>query len=310
MRRVKIGLALGSGGAKGLSHIGVLKVLEEYNIEISFITGSSIGALIGGLYAKGYSSKELESLANSIAENKEQFYKLFDFSKSLQGIIKGDKILEYLDSILEGVTFDKLKKPFTPIAVDLITGEKVYVQEGKVSEGIRGSISIPVIFQPFPWKDKLLIDGGVLSPLPVKDLKKLYKPDIVIAVSLHKRSKWTPKNNISIDIPYKPNTITEKITYTLSQTSIFREFQKRLNPLLNPSLFDVLMQTIDIMNYELEEDNKKEADIVIIPEVQNYGTFDFDKAKELIEKGENAVREKLQEILNLIKRKKKRFLFF
>ncbi len=310
MRRVKIGLALGSGGAKGLSHIGVLKVLEEYNIEISFIIGSSIGALIGGLYAKGYSSNELENLANSIAENKEQFYKLFDFSKSLQGIIKGDKILEYLDSLLEGVTFDKLKKPFTPVAVDLITGEKVYVQEGKVSEGIRGSISIPVIFQPFPWKDKLLIDGGVLSPLPVKNLKELYKPDIVIAVSLHKRSKWTPKNNISIDIPYKPDSLTEKITYTLSQTSIFRELQKRLNPLLNPSLFDVLMQTIDIMNYELEESNKKEADIVITPDVQNYGTFDFDKAKKLIEKGENAAREKIQEILNLIKRKKKRFFFF
>ncbi len=310
MGRLRIGVALGSGGAKGLSHIGVLKVLEENNVEISFVTGSSIGAIIGALYAKGYSPKDIEKLANNIAENKQQFYNLFDFSKSLQGIIKGDKILEYLDTILEGVTFDKLKKPFTPIAVDLITGEKVYIQEGKVAEGIRASMSIPVIFQPFSWKNRLLIDGGVLSPLPVKDLKMLYKPDIIIAVSLHKKTKWTPKENINIDIPFQPSTITEKITYSLSQTKIFKEFQKRLNPLLNPSLFDVLMQTIDIMNYELEESNKKEADIVINPDVQNYGTFDFDKAKELIEKGESAAREKIPEILKLIKKKRKRFIFF
>lgn len=310
MRRLRIGLALGSGGAKGLSHIGVLKVLEENNVEISFVTGSSIGAIIGALYAKGYSPKEIEKLANNIAENKQQFYNLFDFSKSLQGIIKGDKILEYLDTILEGVTFDKLKKTFTPIAVDLITGEKVYIQEGKVAEGIRASMSIPVIFQPFSWKNRLLIDGGVLSPLPVKDLKTLYKPDITIAVSLNKKTKWTPKEKINIDLPYQPSTITEKITYSLSQTKIFKEFQKRLNPLLNPSLFDVLMQTIDIMNYELEESNKKEADIVINPDVQNYGTFDFDKAKELIEKGEIAAREKIPEILKLIRKKRKRFIFF
>jgi len=86
------------------------------------------------------------------------------FSKSLQGIIKGEKILEYLDNILEGTLFSNLKIPFISLAVDLITGEKVIINEGKVSEAIRASISIPVIFQPYPWKDKLLIDGGCTFP--------------------------------------------------------------------------------------------------------------------------------------------------
>lgn len=310
MKKIRIGLALGSGGAKGLSHIGVLKILEEENIKISFITGSSIGALIGGLYAKGYTAKELENLAIEIAENKEKFYNLFDLSKSLRGIIKGDKILEYIDELLNGVTFEKLLIPFIPIAVDLISGEKVYVQDGKVSEGIRGSISIPVIFEPFPWKDKLLIDGGVLAPLPVRELKEIYKPDIIIGVSLHKRTKWNLHNQISINIPYQPHSLSEKIVYKLSQTGLIREFQRRLNPLFNPSFFEVLMQTIDIMNYKLEESNIREADIVIIPEVDQYETFSFEKAKEIIKKGEIAAREKIDQIKNILKKKKRRFWFF
>lgn len=310
MKKIRIGLALGSGGAKGLAHIGVLKVLEKENILISCITGSSIGALIGGLFAKGYTANEIEKIAIDLSNNKEQFYRLFDFSKSLQGIIKGDKILEYVDELLNGVTFDKLLIPFTPISVDLTSGEKFYFQEEKVSYGIRASISIPVIFQPFSWKDKLLVDGGVLAPLPVKELKEIYKPDIIIAVSLHKKVKWIPKNITKIDIPYQPSSLPEKLTYKLTQTNIFREFQQRLNPLLNPSLFEVLMQTIDIMNYELEESSMKGADIVIIPEVQDYGTFDFQKAKEIIEKGEKAIIDKIDQIKNLIKKKKRRFFFF
>jgi len=308
MKKKKIGLALGSGGAKGLSHIGVLKVLEREGIEVSYISGSSAGALIGGLYAKGYSAKDLEKLALDIGKNKEEFYKLFDFSKSLQGIIKGEKILEYLDNILEGSSFTNLKIPFISLAVDLITGEKVIIKEGKVSEAIRASISIPVIFHPYPWKDKLLIDGGVLSPVPVKELRDLYKPDIIIGVSLHKRTIWKPKREIQIDIPYQPNNITEKITYKMTQTKLFREFQQRLNPLLNPSLFEVLMQTIDIMNYELENQNLKNADLVIVPEVQNFGTFDFDKASDIIALGEKAMEENLSSLMKLIEKKK--FIFF
>lgn len=310
MRKIRIGLALGSGGAKGLSHIGVLKILEKENIAISYIVGSSIGALIGGLFAKGYKAEEIEKFAIELSENKEQFYNLFDFSKSLQGIIKGERILNYIDNLLNGITFKELNIPFIPISVDLISGEKIYIQEGKVSEGIRASISIPVIFQPFSWKDKLLVDGGVLAPLPVKELKEIYKPDIVIAVSLHKKFKWSPQHNIKIDFPYQPDSLSEKIAYKLTQTNIFREFQKRLNPLLNPSLFEVLLHTIDIMNYEIEESSIKEADIVINPEVQDYGTFDFQKAKEIIEKGEKATLDKIEQIKNLIKKKKRRFFFF
>jgi NTE family protein len=309
MRKVKIGISLGSGGAKGLSHIGILKVLERENIEISYISGSSIGALVGGLYAFGYSANDLEKIALNFS--KENFYDLFDFSKSFQGIIKGDKILNLIDELLKGASFSDLKIPFLPVAVDLITGDKIIIKEGKVSFAIRASISIPVIFQPFPWKDKLLIDGGVLSPVPVKELKEEYKPDIIIAVNLHKKIKWNFKEKQKpLEIPIIPSSIPEKITYIISQSSLFREFQRRLNPLLNPSLFEVLMQTIDIMNYEIAEQNFKEADIVITPEVQNYGTFDFDKAKELIALGEKAGEENILKIKEIIKKKRRRFFIF
>lgn len=309
MRRIKIGLALGSGSAKGLSHIGVLKILERENIEIDCISGSSIGAIVGGLYAKGYSAKELEDIALNIS--KKDIYEYIDFSPSLQGIIAGEKILKFLKDLLGEVEFSQLKIPFLTVAVDLIKGEKIIFTKGKVAPAIRGSISIPVIFQPYPLNDRLLIDGGVLSPLPVEELKEFQKVDLVIAVNLQNPPHWEPKGkDFFPEIPIEPKNFSEKIIYKLSRTEVFREFQKKLNPLFNPSLLEVLMQTISIMNWEMALKNIKLADIVINPKVENYRSFDFDKGKELITLGEEAIQKEIPRIKELIKRKRKRFLWF
>lgn len=309
MKKVKIGLVLGSGGAKGLSHIGVLKILEKENIIIDCISGSSIGAIVGGLYAKGYSVKDLEEIALSIS--KKDIYEFLDFSHSLQGIIKGDKILNFLKNLLGEIEFSQLNLPFLTVAVDLITGEKIVFTKGKVVFAIRGSISIPVIFQPYPYDHKLLIDGGVLSPLPVEELKEYQKPDLIIGVNLQTPPNWRPKDkNIFSDIPIEPRNFSEKIIYKLTQTEVFKEVQKRLNPLFNPSLLEVLMQTINIMNWEIALRNIKLADIVINPQVENYRTFDFDKGKELIKIGEYAVKKEIPRIKELVKRKSKRFIWF
>ncbi|MCS7202444.1 MAG: patatin-like phospholipase family protein [Dictyoglomus sp.] len=309
MRKIKIGLVLGSGGAKGLSHIGVLKILERENIKIDCISGSSIGAIIGGFYAKGYSSKDLEDIALSIS--KKDIYEFIDFSPSLQGIIKGDKILNFLRNFLGDIEFSQLKVPFLAVAVDLITGEKIVFTKGKVISAIRGSISIPVIFQPYPFDNKLLIDGGVLSPLPVEELKEFQKPDIIIGINLQSPPNWSPKGrNIFQEIPMEPKGFSEKVIYKITQTEIFKEIQKRVNPLFNPSLLEVLMQTINIMNWEIALRNIKLADIVINPRVENYRTFDFDKGKELIKIGESSAEKELPKIKELIKKKSKRFLWF
>ncbi|MEN2983716.1 MAG: patatin-like phospholipase family protein [Dictyoglomaceae bacterium] len=309
MRKIKIGLVLGSGGAKGLSHIGVLKILERENIKIDCISGSSIGAIIGGFYAKGYSSKELEDIALSIS--RKDIYEFIDFTPSLQGIIKGDKILNFLKNFLGDIEFSQLKVPFLAVAVDLITGEKIVFTKGKVLSAIRGSISIPVIFQPYPFDNKLLIDGGVLSPLPVEELKEYQKPDLIIGVNLQSPPNWSPKGrNIFQEIPMEPKGFSEKVIYKLTQTEIFKEIQKRVNPLFNPSLLEVLMQTINIMNWEIALRNIKLADIVINPNVEKYRTFDFDKGKELIKIGEFATEKELPKIKELIKKKSKRFLWF
>lgn len=309
MRKPKIGLVLGSGSAKGLAHIGVLKILERENIKIDCISGSSIGAIVGGLYAKGYSAKELEDIALNIT--KKDIYEYIDFSPSLQGIIAGEKILEFLRSLLGDIEFSQLKIPFLAVAVDLITGEKIIFTKGKVVPAIRGSISIPVIFKPYPLDNKLLIDGGVLSPLPVEELKEFQKPDLVIAVNLQTPPRWEPRGkDFFSEIPIEPKSFSEKIIYKLSQTDVFREFQKRLNPLFNPFLLEVLMQTISIMNWEIALKNIKLADIVLTPKVENYRSFDFDKGKELITLGEEIAQKELPKIKELIKRKGKRFLWF
>ncbi|MCX7845184.1 MAG: patatin-like phospholipase family protein [Dictyoglomaceae bacterium] len=309
MRKIKIGLVLGSGGAKGLSHIGVLKILERENIKIDCISGSSIGAIIGSFYAKGYSSKDLEDIALSIS--KKDVYEFIDFSPSLQGIIKGDKILNFLKNFLGDIEFSQLKIPFLAVAVDLITGEKIVFTKGKVISAIRGSISIPVIFQPYPCDNKFLIDGGVLSPLPVEELKEYQKPDLIIGVNLQSPPNWSPKGkNIFPEIPMEPRGFSEKVIYKLTQTEIFKEIQKRVNPLFNPSLLEVLMQTINIMNWEIALRNIKLADIVINPKVENYRTFDFDKGNELIKIGESSAEKELPKLKELIKKKSKRFLWF
>ncbi len=309
MKKIKIGLILGSGGAKGLSHIGVLKVLERENINIDCISGSSIGAIIGGLYAKGYSSKELEEIALSIS--KKDVYEFLDFSISTQGIFKGDRILNFLENLLGDIEFHQLKIPFLTVAVDLVTGKKLIFNKGKVVPAIRGSISIPVIFQPYSLEDKLLIDGGVLSPLPIEELREYQKPDLIIGVNLQSPPNWIPKEkNIFSIIPIEPKGFSEKVIYKLTQTGVFREIQKRLNPLFNPSLLEVLMQTINIMNWEITVRNIKLADIVINPRVENYRTFDFDRGKELIEIGEKAIKKELPRIKELIRKKSRKFLWF
>lgn len=176
----KIGLALGSGGAKGLAHIGVLKSLERHHIPISYIAGSSIGALIGAHYAKNQDSKKLEDLIMSF--NRKKGMELFDFTVR-GGIVKGKKTEQFITEILEGAQFHDLKIPFTAVATDLNTAEPVIMTRGSLSKAIRASTSIPAFYQPIIYEDKLLADGGLSNPVPV-DIVSAMGADVTIAINL------------------------------------------------------------------------------------------------------------------------------
>ena len=176
----KIGLALGSGGAKGLAHIGVIKILEKHNIPIDFIAGSSIGSLIGAHYAAHKDINKLEELILGL--NRKMGFQLFDPTWK-GGLMKGRKTERFIEEILEGATFENVKIPYAAVATDLNTAETVTFSRGDIIKAIRVSISIPAFFQPVIYQKRLLADGGLSNPVPVDIVRKM-GADMVIAVNL------------------------------------------------------------------------------------------------------------------------------
>ena len=183
LKRSKIGLALGSGGSRGLAHIGVIKVLEENNIPIDFIAGSSIGAMIGGFYAAGLDIKEIEEIALSI--NWRRIFSILFDPHLKQGLIGGEKLKTFIKNYINGKKFEDCKIPFAAVATDLKTGEIVILNKGEMAQAIRASISIPLIFKSAKIESRMLADGGLSAPVPA-EIARGMGADIVIAVNLDK----------------------------------------------------------------------------------------------------------------------------
>ena len=168
---VSVGLVLGGGAAFGLAHIGVIKVLEEEGIAVDVIVGSSMGALIGGLWAVGYRAADLEKMALEF-KKRSNLIKLIDLVFPLSGLISGKAVMTWLYSKYGKRTFRDTKIPLKVVAYDLLHRQDVIIEEGSLVEAIRKSISIPGVFQPIITKDQMIIDGGVMNPLPTNVLVK------------------------------------------------------------------------------------------------------------------------------------------
>ena len=191
-KRPKIGLALGSGGSRGLAHIGVIKVLEENNIPIDFIAGSSIGAMVGGFYAAGLSIKEIEKIA--LSTNWRRVFSILFDPHLKQGLIGGEKLKTFIEDYINGKKFEDCKITFVAVATDLKTGEIVILNKGEMAQAIRASVSIPLVFKPAEINGRMLADGGLSAPVPVEIVRGM-GADIVIAVNLDKYycdEEWKP----------------------------------------------------------------------------------------------------------------------
>lgn len=175
-----VSLVLGSGGARGLAHIGVIRWLEENGYEIKSIAGSSMGALIGGIYANG----KLEIYEDWVkALRKRDVMQLLDFAYSTAGLFSGDRIIRKLRTMLGDTCIEDLPISFTAVATDLDAGREVWLTRGSLFDAIRASIAIPTVFTPIKFQGHLLVDGGLLNPVPIAPtLKDL--TDITVAVSL------------------------------------------------------------------------------------------------------------------------------
>lgn len=289
-KEIKIGLVLSGGAALGLAHIGVLKVLEREGIPISFITGNSMGSLVGGVYSAGYSAYQIESIALSV-NWQELFSNALPFGSQYlperqlknryflnlyhrnfipylpSGLIPLQNVEFLLAKLLSEIEyytyydFDSLPIPYRAIAVNLRTGEKIALKKGRLTKAIRASIAIPGVFPPEIIDGEEYVDGGVKEYLPAEPLLE-FSPDFIIAVVTKKKGKE-----------------------------------------IGGSLIDIVSRSIEIVTEEDLEREKKLADIVIEPDVENFSHSDFPRVKELIAVGEKACQKVLPEIKEKLKDK-------
>jgi len=284
--RPKIGLALSGGGAKGFAHIGVIKVLEEVGVPIDYISGTSMGSVVGALYAIGYDAAQLERLTRTIdwqemlsdeidRNDLSMEEKMWDGryignfpirqgTVSLPaGLISGQKISKMLSHLTLSVhhidDFSEFPIPFLCVATDLATGEAVSLKNGYLPDAIRASMAIPTILTPIKIDNYVFADGGLSRNLPAVDLKEAGM-DIVIGVD---------------------------VSITLLDAD-------SLN-----SIFDVLMQSMSFMEAESRIRQYNVCDILIQPELKGYTMFDFGEVRKLIKMGENAARQHITELQEL-----------
>ncbi len=323
----KIGLALGSGAARGLAHIGVLKALKERDISIDMIAGSSMGAFVGACYARNGDITDLEEIVLNL--DWKQLVRLLDPNLALlfKGVIHGKKVKELLKTLIGDVEFKDLKIPLAVVATDINTGEEVIIEEGSVIEAVRASISIPAIFMPVKLKDRFLMDGGIVNPVPVSVVKDMGAGFVIASNVIHKvqgrrpivstkRQKYSlPISKTQIknaDLVALNNKIDKLL---LENKNKIENFQKIINGFKEkiyrgsqkvdpntPSIFDAIIQTIYAMEYEIAKSKIKEADIVITPNTRHIASLEFYRGEEVIIEGHKAAKRVFLEQIEIFEK--------
>lgn len=294
-----IGLALGSGAAFGYAHLGVLKVLEEERIPIDIVAGSSIGALIGVLWASGYDFQGLRGIAESL-DKKTMFFKLVgfpDLSLPHRGFFKGLQLKRFFRHYLRRTTFSELRVPTKVVAADLFTGEEVVFDEGEVVDAIRASVSIPGIFRPVHMKDQMVIDGGVVDPLPVKVLHRFGVKKIIAVNVLPSSEDHTQRREFYEALVKERRREIEMKSFLERYFYVLRErFRRRFRD----NVFNVLMNSIQFLEYGIAESNGEGADILIHCVLPNSHWAEFYSVDKFIRCGEERARKQLEDIKRLV----------
>lgn len=288
----KIGLALSGGAAKGLGHVGALKALEEVGVRPAVIAGTSAGAIIGGMYAAGIDTDELEEIASSM--DRTRFRRLLDLTWGRGSLVAGKKVEEFLRGILDDKKIEDLPIPFVATAVDIKTGRGFHFTEGSLVDAIRASISIPGVFEPVRANGGLLVDGGVRKNMPLSILKE-YKIKTLIGVDVFPKQQLDPswettriernKNEVKKD-PFWAR-IWDRITGEEEETEMNPEAVS-LTSLLT-QIFMIV--TAQISQYEIEY---TKPDFLISLNMSDIALWEFWRGKEAIEIGYRQAKEKLE----------------
>jgi NTE family protein len=309
-RKPRIGFALGSGSARGWAHIGAIRALEERGVKPDVICGSSIGALVGAAYASGQLDK-LEKWSTSLAWT--TVVRLMDLSWS-GGLIRGARLFNLFNTILDDVDIDKLAVPYGAVATELGSGREVWLRHGKMLDAVRASCALPGIFRPAVRDGVLLVDGGLVNPVPVSMCRAL-GADIVIAVDLSwgklgiYRDRNRDKGGVgsdekggrldalpdgTVEMPVAPREMPGWLGRLgrgwMARTAKKVEQQVR-EQIKMPSIIEVFTTSLDIVEMRVARSRLAgdPADILLTPLLPGFGTMEFHRAKEAIEEGRASV---------------------
>ena len=265
-----VALALSSGGARGLAHIGAIEELEAQGYHISSIAGCSMGALIGGVYAAG-KLNEFREWMKTI--DRKKMLGLIDFSLSLNHIVKGTRIIEAIMEFVPDVNIEDLPIPYCAVATDLKAGKEVLFDKGSLFEAIRASISLPSFYEPVQRDDMILIDGGIINPLPLNRVKR-QSGDILVGVDVSGhdyKAQWEELHRLTA-MQKSDTSLKTKILDMLIPDNIEFNYYTVLSRASSLMIRQNSILMAQLMN----------PDILIDIQKNRYGTFDFDKSEKLI----------------------------
>lgn len=286
--RNNVALVLSGGGARGIAHIGVIEELEKQGFDIKSISGTSMGALVGGVYAVG-KMQEYKNWMYTL--HKLEVFNLVDFTFSAQGLVKGDRVFRKMKEFIPDMNIEDLRIPYAAVAADIINNREVVITKGSVYDAIRASISIPTVFTPVKTDGGLLVDGGVVNNIPVNRVKRTPN-DILIVVNVNAHIPvYKPK------IPEKERNTKESIYQ--KKMNEFRNQLQKINPLNDKkiSYFVLINKTINLMIYHNAylSVEQHSPDVMIEVSHNSCGTMDFFKAEEMVEIGRDAAIRSLKE---------------
>lgn len=290
-KKYTVSLVLGSGGARGLAHIGIIQWLDDSGFDIRSISGSSMGALIGGIYAAG----KLDIYTNWVrALEKKDVIRLLDFSFGRSGLFKGERIINVLRELIGNCNIEDLPISFTAVATDIDTEKEVWLNKGSLFDAIRASISIPTIFVPYVYEGKKLLDGGLVNPIPIAPTLK-DKTDLTIAVNLSGKGDMVINKGSHRAVRPDPekkyhNAITEFVE------GLYKKMEQREEK--DMDFFDVISRSIDTMQTTIAKFKLAaySPDFIIDIPKSSCAFFEFERADEMIEIGKKKACETLAEI--------------
>lgn len=288
-----VGLALGVGVGYGFCHIGVLKVIEEEKIPVDIITGSSVGSVIASFWASGKPAKEILQIVKEEFKQPKYTWGLIDLTFPMLGFIKGNKLYGFLKRYLGNKTFCDLKLPLKIIASDIRKKESIVLDKGLLIDAVMASCAMPGVFRPFKLKEELLLDGGVINPLPTEALFKLgVKKIIAVNVTPSKEDIIKQYERIKQELTASRQAIKEKKWFDLKR--YFQEIFKN-------NILDIIFSSIEAMQSEMAIRQGQLADIVLHPDTSGLHWLELYRAEEFAQRGEEETRRNLDKIWKVIK---------